>query len=29
MLLPNLGRTVPTEEWTNNLTASVGIAIHF
>jgi hypothetical protein len=29
LLLPNLGRTVPSEEWTNNVTASVGIAIHF
>jgi hypothetical protein len=29
MLLPDLGRTVPTEEWTNNVTASIGIVFHF
>ncbi|HET9440767.1 MAG TPA: outer membrane beta-barrel protein [Longimicrobiales bacterium] len=25
----DIGRTVPTEEWTNNFTASVGLSIHF
>jgi hypothetical protein len=29
LLGADIGRTVPTEEWSNNLTASVGIAIHF
>jgi opacity protein-like surface antigen len=25
----DIGRTLPAEEWTNNITASVGISIHF
>jgi hypothetical protein len=25
----DIGRTLPADEWTNNLTASVGISIHF
>jgi hypothetical protein len=25
----DIGRTVPSEEWTNNLTASIGISFHF
>jgi opacity protein-like surface antigen len=25
----DVGRTLPAEEWTNNITASVGISIHF
>jgi opacity protein-like surface antigen len=25
----DIGRTLPTEEWSNNVTASVGISIHF
>lgn len=29
LLEQNVGRTVPTEEWTNNVTASVGVSIHF
>lgn len=29
LLDADLGRTVATEEWTNNLTATVGISIHF
>ena len=27
--LRDIGRTLPAEEWTNNLTGSVGISIHF
>jgi hypothetical protein len=27
--LRDIGRTLPAEEWTNNITASVGISIHF
>lgn len=27
--LRDTGRTLPAEEWTNNITASVGISIHF
>jgi hypothetical protein len=29
LLEHDLGRTMPEDEWTNNLTASVGITIHF
>ena len=29
LLERDIGRTVPEEEWTNNLTASIGITIHF
>ncbi len=27
--LRDIGRTLPSEEWTNNITASVGVSIHF
>lgn len=29
LLLQNVGRTLPAEEWTNNATASVGVSFHF
>jgi hypothetical protein len=29
LLLRNLGRPLPQDEWVNNLTASVGISLHF
>lgn len=29
LLEQDIGRTLPSEEWTNNVTASVGITIHF
>jgi hypothetical protein len=29
LLTADLGRTLPVDEWTNNLTASIGLSLHF